>query len=73
MIAADAAGQGIARIFSTVCLTLRLPPETVWRMAFAEIRLIGEALRPPAAAMSREALQQVMARFPDAAGARTSR
>jgi uncharacterized phage protein (TIGR02216 family) len=72
LIAADAAGQGIARICASICLTLRLPPETVWRMAFAEIRLIGEALRPPAAAMTRQSLQQVMARFPDTASARTS-
>jgi hypothetical protein len=47
--------------------SLRLPPEAVWRMPFAEALRLSRALAPRATATDARTLKSLMARFPDTA------
>ena len=46
--------------------TLRMPPETFWRMTLPELAAAARAVRPQAEArMERSALDGLMRQFPD--------
>jgi uncharacterized phage protein (TIGR02216 family) len=56
---------GAGAVFALLCLRLRIAPDAVWRLSFAEIRLIAGAAQAATAPLARDDLESLMRRHPD--------